>query len=154
VRCGKFLDRLDALDAGAGLSLGMIFHARRCPSCASRAAKLDAALRACRSEPGLAREADAEAEERIMAAIRLLPPPRHDFAIRDWVTAGVVIAVSTLLLPLSKNSGFLRTFFGPGYALSLAIVLGAAVTVYSAFFIGTHLDELQDFLSKRGLRTR
>lgn len=154
MRCDKFLDKLDALDAGVGMSPFMAFHARRCPSCASRAALLDSALRAYRSESAAATSEDEAAEERIMAAVRLVQPPRQDFAIRDWVTAGVVIAVSTLLLPLSESSGFLRTFFGQGYALSLAIVLGAAVTLYSAFFIGTHLDELEEFLSKRGLKTR
>jgi hypothetical protein len=126
----------------------------RCRSCAAETARLEAALRAYRADGGASGAAGSVIEGRIMASVRLLPPPRQDFAIRDWVSAGLVIAASTLLLPLSENSGFLRTFFGPGYALSLAIVLGVSLTIYMAFFIGTHLDELQAFLDKRGLRLR
>jgi len=132
----------------------MSLHRLRCPSCSAESAKLEAAICAYRSESEADRAEDSLVEDRIMAAIRLLPPPRQDFAIMDWAFAGIVIAASTLLLPLAESSGFLRTFFGPGYALSLAIVLGVSLTIYTAFFIGTHLDELQSFLDKRGLRMR
>lgn len=154
MRCERFLSILDGLDSGARMSLAMALHARRCPSCAAAAARLDAALRAYRAAPERDAEPDALAEERIMAAIRLTPPPRQDFAMRDWIAAGIIIAASTLLLPLTEHSGFLRTFFGPGYALSLAIVLGLSLTVYMAFFIGTHVGELRSYLDKRGLRMR
>jgi len=152
MRCETFLRRLDELDSGRGSGLVMALHASRCPACAAQAAAVEAAIEAFRA--GVEDERGSLVEERVMAAVRLLPPPRQDFAIRDWVSAGVVIAVSTLLLPLGESSGFLRTFLGPGYALSLAIVLGITLTVYMAFFIGTHLDELQAFLDKRGLRMR
>ncbi len=153
MRCGKFLDKLDGLDSGAAMSPAMAFHALRCPSCAASAARLEAAISAYRAAPAPERE-DWVVESRIMAAVRLTPPPRQDFAIRDWVTAGVVIAASTLLLPLTEHSGFLRTFFGPGYALSFAIVLGLSLTAYTAFFIGTHMGELRSYLDKRGLWVR
>jgi len=154
MRCGKFLDKLDGLDAGASLSPAMAFHALFCPSCAQAAARLEAAILAYRAPPAPDGERDSVIEDRIMAAVRLTPPPRQDFAIRDWIAAGIVIATSTLLLPLTEHSGFLRTFFGPGYALSLAIVLGLALTAYTAFFIGTHMGELRSYLDKRGLRVR
>jgi hypothetical protein len=154
MRCETFLRRIDELDSGRAMGPSMRLHAMRCASCASEAARLDAALKAYRSGNDAEADGGSAVEDRVMAAVRLLPPPRQDFAIRDWVSAGVVIAVSTLLLPLGESSGFLRTFLGPGYALSLAIVLGITLTVYMAFFIGTHLDELQAFLDKRGLRMR
>ncbi len=154
MRCGTFLDKLDGLDSGAAMSPAMAFHALRCPSCAAAAARLEAAIRAYRAAPASEGGEDGVLEDRIMAAVRLTPPPRQDFAIRDWVSAGIVIAASTLLLPLTEQSGFLRTFFGPGYALSLAIVLGLSLTVYMAFFIGTHMGELRSYLDKRGLRVR
>jgi hypothetical protein len=154
MRCETFLRRLDELDSGRGMGLAMALHAARCPSCAARAASLAAALEAYRSDDGAEDERGLVVEERVMAAVRLLPPPRQDFAIRDWVSAGVVIAASTLLLPIGESSGFLRTFFGPGYSLSFAIVLGISLTIYTAFFIATHMDELQIYLEKLGLHVR
>jgi len=136
------------------MGLAMKLHASRCPSCAAEAAALAAALESYRAEDGASSERGSAVEERVMAAVRLLPPPRQDFAIRDWISAGIVIAASTLLLPIGESSGFLRTFFGPGFALSLAIVLGISLTIYMAFFIATHMDELQTYLEKRGLHVR
>ena len=154
MRCETFLRRIDELDSGRAMPFPMRLHVLRCPSCAAEAARLAAALKAYRSAGGAAKEEVSTLEDRVMASVRLMPPPRQDFAIRDWVSAGAVIAASTLLLPLGESSGFLRTFFGPGYALSLAIVLGISLTVYMAFFIATHLEELEAFLDKRGLHVR
>jgi hypothetical protein len=154
MRCEIFLKRLDELDSGRAMSPAMRLHALRCRACAAEAAALGAALGAYRSALAAESAEGSAVEDRVMAAVRLLPPPRQDFAIRDWAFAGVVIAASTLLLPLGESSGFLRTFFGPGFALSLAIVLGIFLTTYTALFIGTHLEELEDFLDKRGLHVR
>ena len=75
-----------------------------------------------------------------MAAVRLMPPPRQDFALRDWLFPGVVLALSMVLLPvLGKDVDFLKSLFGSGYTLSLSLVLGVAFTAYCAFFIATHL---------------
>jgi hypothetical protein len=77
-----------------------------------------------------------------------MPPPRQDFALRDWLLPGAIIALSMLLLP------FLAPLFEPGYALPLSLVLGIAFTAYCALFIATHLAELQTYLEKRGLMPR
>jgi hypothetical protein len=90
-----------------------------------------------------------------MAAIRLMPPPRQDFALRDWLFPAAVIVASMFILPLlGKDIGFLEALLGTGYQLSLALVLGIAFTAYSALFIATHLAELQTYLEKRGLMPR
>jgi hypothetical protein len=99
-------------------------------------------------------DADRLLEERIMATIRLTPPPRQDFAIRDWLFPGAVILLSLCLLPLGSSIGFLEPLFGTGYALSLSLVLGVVFTAYSTFFVAAHLGELQSYLQKRGLLPR
>jgi hypothetical protein len=115
---------------------------------------VDAAIRAYRKDT-VPTEAQALIEDRVMAAVRLMPPPQQDFALRDWLFPGMVIAISMFLLPvLGKGSSFLEMLFGPGYEFSLALVLGLVFTAYSVLFIATHVSELQSFLEKRGLRTR
>jgi hypothetical protein len=148
------LKMLDELDAGQSYGLALRLHLARCPSCAGAALGVKRALSAYRHD-GREGAALGLVEDRVMAAVRLMPPPRQDFALRDWLFPGAVIALSMFLLPLlSKDIGFLESLFGPGYELSLALVLGAAFTAYCALFIATHLSELQTYLEKRGLMPR
>ncbi len=142
------LKRLDELDAGQEPGLALRMHLAGCSDCA-RIARLSAeAMAAYRAtDPDLCELLD----ERIMAAVRLTPPPRLDFAIRDWVLPGAVLLLSICLMPLGSRLGFLEAIFGPGSALSLALVLGIGFSAYSAFFIGTHLEELQGYLRKLGV---
>jgi hypothetical protein len=99
-------------------------------------------------------EADRLLEERIMSTLRLTPPPKQDFAIRDWLFPGAVILLSMCLFPLGSNIGILEPLFRSGFLLSLSLVLGILFTAYSALFIATHLEELQTYLQKRGLLPR
>lgn len=167
------LRKLDELDAGEEPSLALRLHLASCRDCA-RAAKLTrealAAYRGAyprdaypredtrredtRHEEEAPSEADLVLEARIMAAVRLTPPPTQDFSIGDWITPGLLILISIGLIPFGKDSVFLKALLGPGYALSLSMVLGTAFTVYAAFFIATHLSELESFLSKRGVSLR
>jgi hypothetical protein len=145
---------LDELDAGQDFGLALRLHLSRCRSCSAAADRTEAALRAYRAEL-LREDAESLIEDRVMAAVRLMPPPRQDFALRDWLFPAAIIALSMFLLPVvGKDIGFLESLFGSGYALSLSLVLGLAFTAYSALFIATHLSELQSYLEKRGLMPR
>jgi hypothetical protein len=152
------LKRLDELDSKQGYSLALRWHLARCSICSLSETRMSAAMRAYR-EDAHPRGADAVSEDliedRIMAAVRLMPPPKQDFALGDWIFPGAVLAISMVLLPLmGKDVDFLKSLFGSGYLLSISLVLGAAFTGYCAFFIATHLSELQDYLEKRGLMPR
>jgi hypothetical protein len=149
------LKHLDELDAGEEPGIALRMHLAACPSCAEAALRMREALQAYRDDDRAQDAAeDRLLEERIMAAVRLTPPPRQDFAIRDWLFPGAVILLSMCLLPLGSNLSFLESLFGSGYALSLFLVLGVAFTAYSMFFIASHLGELQSYLQKRGFMQR
>jgi hypothetical protein len=154
------LKHLDELDAGQEPGFALQLHLATCRSCAGAAERSKKALRAYRAEAdgvmvGQVDDADRLLEERIMAAVRLTPPPREDFAIRDWLFPGAVLAISMVLLPLiGKDVDFLKSLFGSGYLLSLSLVLGAAFTAYCALFIASHVVELQSYLQKLGLLPR
>jgi hypothetical protein len=163
------LKHLDELDAGQAYGFALRRHLSHCSSCAAVAERMEAALRAYREdtrredtrredtrrEDTRRLEPESLVEDRVMAAIRFMPPPCQDFALRDWLFPGAVIALSMFLLPvLGKDNGLLESLFGSGYTLSLALVLGVAFTAYSALFVATHLAELQSYLEKRGLMPR
>jgi hypothetical protein len=112
------------------------------------------AYREARDAPGSPGEADRLIEERIMATVRLTPPPRQDFAIRDWLFPGAVILLSMCLLPLGSSLGYFTSFLSTGNALFLSLVLGLVFTAYSVLFIASHVGELQSYLQERGLLPR
>jgi hypothetical protein len=153
------LKRLDELDAGEGPGLALRLHLATCPSCARQAELLRRALDAYRAEAPLRgaprpEAADRTLEDRIMATLRLTPPPKQDFAVRDWLFPAAVILLSMCLLPLSAGLGFMDPLLGRGAAIYLSLILGLAFTAYSVLLIASHLDELQAFLRNRGLLPR
>ena len=149
------LKRLDELDVGQRPGLGLRMHLASCSSCAASALRAREALRAYRESESSGGEAEERLlEERIMATVRLTPPPMQDFAIRDWLFPGAVILLSMCLLPLASTLGYSKSFLSPGSALSLSLVLGLVFTAYCALFIASHVGELQSYLQKRGLLPR
>lgn len=143
---------LDELDNGEEPGLALRLHLASCPACA-KAARLGAeALASYRASPvPKAEAADSLLQDRIMASVSLTPPPRQDFAIRDWLFPAAVILVSLCILPLVSSLGAYDALFGPSFTASVALALGAIFTIYSAFFVATHLEELETFLEKKGM---
>jgi hypothetical protein len=143
---------LDELDNGEEPGFALRLHLASCPACAQAARFSAEALASYRSSPAPKAEAeDSLLEDRIMASVYLTPPPRQDFAIRDWLFPAAVILFSLCLLPLVSSAGSFDALFGPSFTASVALALGAIFTVYSAFFVATHLDELETFLEKKGM---
>ncbi len=136
--------RIDELDAGQECGLALRMHLSHCRTCAAAAELVDAALKSYRVDTPPADTSSMDLiEERVMAVVQFLPPPRQDFALRDWFLPGAIIVASMFLLPLlGKDIGLLESLFG------------LALTAYSALFIATHLPELQSYLEKRGLLPR
>jgi len=152
MRHDRALRLIDELDAGAAPGLPLRLHLARCPSCARQAELLGSALRAYRAAS--ATEAADALEARVMSAVRLTPPPRQDFAVRDWAIPAAAMLVSICLVVIGTDLGYLEALVGSGSAVYLSLVLGLAFTGYSALFVGSHLGELRAYLQERGLMSR
>jgi hypothetical protein len=148
MRCDGFLKRFDGLGDSRGMSRAMLVHLGRCASCREAVARVDAAIVAYRAEGSGAERAEGFLEDRVMAIIRLAPPPRPDILIRDWLMVGAIIALSMALIPLGEEFDRLKAFFGTSYSLPLSLVLGSVLTIYGAFFIGTHMEEADRFVRR------
>jgi hypothetical protein len=164
MRCESFLDRYDLLDAGEEPGILLRLHLARCPRCQEKVLAVNGALAAYREEsaaPGFdeeggsmregaffAVEEDERVDERIMAAVRLLPKPRREANVRDWAIAGGLIVASMALIPFDQSISSIKEIFGTSYALPLSLVLGIALTVYAAVFIATHMDDLEPIVRR------
>jgi len=150
MRCDEFLDRHDRLDSGEEPGLFLRLHLASCPACRARVAEQAAALEAIRAAAAGPLDAELEdaIEDRVMAAVHLLPRPRRELHARDWAISGLVIFASLALVPFDANYGLLRDLVGESFTMPLCLVLGLVVTIYGAVFIGTHMEELEPFVKR------
>lgn len=144
--CEYFRDRYDMLDAGQEPGLLLRLHLALCPACRAEAERSRAALAAYRNAED--RAGADRIEERVMAAVRILPRPRRAVSYRDWVVSGIVIAVSMALIPFGDDFNSVKAIFGMSYTLPLMLGLGLVITLYGAVFIATHMEELGPFVRR------
>jgi hypothetical protein len=149
MRCETFRDRYDQLDSGEEPGFFLRAHLASCPECRLAAGRLEAGLQAWRA----ADEAEALRQgeildQRIMAAVLLLPRPRKELHARNWALSGMVIFLSLALIPFSKDFSLLRQLFGEGYSLPLFLVLGLVLTLFGGVFIATHMEELEPYVKR------
>jgi hypothetical protein len=150
MRCDAFLDRFDRLDAGAAVPLRLRRHLESCARCAALAEREAAAFRAAARDPAFSpRNADL-LDERVMAAVRLSPSPRREMTLSRWLMPGALLVLAAALVPVGMDFNWLRAWFGFGWELPIALILGTLFAAYGAIFIGTHLEELEPFIRKAG----
>lgn len=69
-----------------------------------------------------------------------------------WLFSGAVIFASIFLVSYSESFKWLKNHFGSGLEIPLYIILGMGITIYSASYIGTHIDvfkKLVEFVSNK-----
>lgn len=149
--CEFFRDRYDRLDAGERPGLLLRLHLMSCPSCREEFERSEAAIASYRRAFGAEASPSGgsdDLEERIMAAVRLLPPPKRSGGLRNWILVGLVIALSMALIPFGDDFNAIKALFGTSYTLPLMLVLGIVITLYGAVFIGTHMAELEPLVRR------
>jgi hypothetical protein len=149
MRCKTFLRRYDRSDAGRGMSALMLLHAARCSSCMSETDGVAYSIEMYRAEGSGAESAEKALEDRVMSAVRHLPPPKQEISIREWFAAGFIIVASMALIPLGEDFNSFKLIFGRSFALPLSLVLGGVATVYMSLFIASHIDVVGGFLKRR-----
>lgn len=135
--CQRFLSLLDGLDNEA-MSIDMIVHVRSCEACSNEYECLRSAL-SLYQQPGVAESPDLVPG--IMAMLPLLSPPRRAVSMRNWIMSGSILVASIIFVPLLSDYRTLKTVYGAGFTLPLALMFGVVVTLYSGLFVMSHLDE-------------
>ncbi|MGO8695234.1 MAG: hypothetical protein ACLQMF_16350 [Rectinemataceae bacterium] len=132
----------------------MMRHLDSCDLCRAKVKAFQKAILTFSEDiASLPSAAEGEFDDRVMAIVRLLPEPQHEFfTVRDWIIAGFVILLSMALMPLGQDFERLLAVFGTSFALPLALVLGLGITIYGVLFVGTHIDEAMDFVRRRIIR--
>ena len=135
------------------MSPAMARHLASCAACRGEVERMDAALHALVARLPERTLSEEEFETRVMSAVRLMPAPRRELlSVRDWIIAGCAVLLSMALIPVGGNFGLFIAVAGVSYALPLALVLGVGITLYSALFVGTHVDTVLSFVRRRIVR--
>jgi hypothetical protein len=60
-----------------------------------------------------------------------------------WFYSGAILFSSIILVSYSESFSRLKVSLGSAIEIPLNIVLGLAITIYAASYIGTHIEELK-----------
>ena len=149
MKCDEAMKLYLELDRGSEPSLEIAAHIAACPLCAREIRRLEYAFDTLEQAGSLRPDRDlAPAVMRRIAQEESPPPvfgaaPDGELPFGKWIGPGLMILLGMLLIPFST---ILPGLFGPGLEVSLHIGMGALVTTYMTFFIGSHLSGLRRIL--------
>ena len=63
-------------------------------------------------------------------------------SIKGWVIAGIFVVLSLVSAYFGNAFNFLANIYGLSSVVPAGITIGVVITVYSAIFIGSHMDAL------------
>jgi hypothetical protein len=134
-----------------GLRLKIGLHLLRCPRCAARAARFEAArklLKAGAFPPA------PDLGSLIMERIEASRPEEGaeiagEISFRSWVITGLIVILSLSSAFIGMNANQIAPRDWTIFLLPLGLTVGLFVTGYGALFIGTHLKELSEWFRLR-----
>ena len=128
-------------------------HIMFCPDCAGKIERLENARCVMRSDffpssPGCGSWSGIE--DSIMARIAAEEEDTEysavpgGFSTRGWIITGLVILISLATVFFGLDFQKIASETGMSFLLPVGITIGIVLTVYGAFFIGSHLKELSE----------
>ncbi|HNR88708.1 MAG TPA: hypothetical protein PKM65_10245 [Spirochaetota bacterium] len=151
MNCDKAMRRYLETDNRAYVALAVKFHALRCARCRAEIARLDREFRALLNQAPF--DAPPDLADAVMhAARRSRIENATNVGTGKWVAVGGAILSSIVLVPFSDSLIWLKDHFGGHFEVPFSIMLGVAISVYAALYIGTHLEQikaLQDAITRK-----
>ncbi len=134
------------------VSITAVIHRFFCPDCRREIEEFGRAIELLRDDPDaeapedlsrivLARISEQEGEEPLSTVVDQ-PPGR----LGRWLIAGGVLLFSPILAAIAKPYLVARGMHGNLFIIPISIVLGLSFSVYAAFFIGSHMDEISSLI--------
>ncbi len=158
--CDRAMEAYLRLDRDEAPSRELAAHIESCPLCGREVWGLTASLQAfpptadCRpgrdlAGPVMARIADLKAAPGPDALSWRSREERPLLSLYNWIGTGLMILAGMILIPYSTIPPLLNRIVGPDWELSLHLVLGLVITIYTTLFIGSHLTDLRRLLKMR-----
>ena len=148
--CSRIMDMVYESDDSLLNQIQVWLHTLVCPACAQEIERYEVSRSILREDffplpPNLEDSimALAAAENEQPGAEEIFASP-GGISTRAWVIAGLIILVSLATVFFGLDFKKLVSETGMSFLLPVGITVGTVVTVYGAFFIGSHLKELTE----------
>ena len=134
MKCDKAIETYLKLDNEQSLPLTLQIHLLRCSDCKKFISTYQNIILYLREN----KQIKVDFRDEIMHKIQMLNLPEQHVSNFKWILAGFLIIAGFVCIPFSKYSQTLIDYFGVNLELPLSIVMGCAITIYSAIFVMTH----------------
>ena len=139
MKCDNAIETFLKLDNGQSLPLLLRVHLFKCPACKEFINTFQGSLSQLRTDSYSQSKVDFS--DAIMNKVQTLNQPEpHIVGVSNfkWILAGCFIIAGFVCIPFSNYSQTLINYFGTNLELPLYVVMGCAITVYSAIFVMSH----------------
>ncbi len=144
--CEEAMDLYCSLDQGEPLPAELEDHISACSTCKQQVEQMEWVFQAYRRE-GLY-PIPSPMEDRVLSAIEAMEAtpnaqPQVTLSPGKWMLPGIFILLGIMGVPFSTVFPVFSSFPAGNIELIVPFVLGAAFTVYAAFFTGYNLEWLK-----------
>ncbi len=148
MRCRTAMTIYDNLDNHREIPLSLSHHLKNCLNCSQEIYLTQTVIEDGVREESIACEVDVTRS--VMNIIELSENhAKCGISGLKWMSTGILILGSIVFISFSKNFTILQDIFSFNIELPLYIVLGVAISLYTSFFAGTHLNYINtDKISK------
>jgi len=146
MKCDRAMEKFLEMDNGASFGLFLRVHMLRCDMCRNEIRQLKKHFESLITETPF--PMGVNIEDAVMREIYDNDPGFNTgISCFKWISAGLVLVASSFLVTYSKTNDWLTGYFGSVYEIPLNIVLGLGITIYIILFIGSHVDDLKDYIN-------
>jgi len=144
MKCKKAIKTYFELDNKESLPPALQDHILECPTCGKFINFYQNSLSQIRkNKHSQISQTKIDSKDVIMNKIQKLNIPQphtthSKISKLKWITAGLLIIAGFACIPFSQYFKILIEYFGANLELPLFIVMGCAITIYSAIFVATH----------------
>lgn len=147
MKCEKFISTLLASDS-TRLPIALSLHAFFCKTCRTEARRIKEIL--LKGQKQNAYDIPYDIAPLVMRRIALIEAEvAHGITSSRWIGVGVLLFGSVMLFAYSDAGIWLNDKMGSELEVPFNLVLGSALTIYAAFFIGSQLEHLREVLRIR-----
>ncbi|TFG60651.1 MAG: hypothetical protein E4H36_11725 [Spirochaetales bacterium] len=145
--CKEYIGRYLKLDNHETLPILLRFHVFFCHACREEIEKMEGLFSGM--DGYISFHAPSDFTDRVLAVIQnieLEHAPRKTSPIKYWFIVGFLLVLSTIVIQFAKPNVQVRLFTGGTVDLPLNIIFAAVCALYLVIFIGSHLQEVSEFL--------
>ena len=139
MNCEKTIFRFIEQEDYTHLPLTMRMHLYFCPQCRDEIKKIQKSF--IMVSEIAAPEVNCDLTASIMTRIEDYEKVyERNISNLKWIVAGIFLFGGILCIPFNNNLTWLNEYFGGNIEVTMALVLGTAMSIYAAIFAGSHLS--------------